>query len=289
MTYYGVYANDELYHHGIKGMKWGVRRYQNEDGTLTYAGKVRYGGVQNDDGSLKILKSDSKTTRTVKSDYNRMSDQEFMNKYSASKKTYLKRVQRQGDPYMHGPLAKAGKSLERTSQAAKSKIKETKAAIARIKSDPEFKKKTETAKKVAIGAAVVAGVALAAYGGYKLSKSESFNKAIANRYLKKADKSIYDYNLATKNATEFARRSRGFRSGMQYSNNADTVMKMHSRANANMQAAKSYLLDAEKHRRSASKYAGKATKYVNRAQAARYTGKKFTKTFGEYTYKTIRR
>lgn len=32
----------ELYHHGIKGMKWGVRRYQNEDGTLTAAGKKRY-------------------------------------------------------------------------------------------------------------------------------------------------------------------------------------------------------------------------------------------------------
>ena len=31
----------ELYHHGVKGMKWGVRRYQNEDGTLTAAGKKR--------------------------------------------------------------------------------------------------------------------------------------------------------------------------------------------------------------------------------------------------------
>ena len=31
----------EIYHHGIKGMKWGVRRYQNKDGSLTPAGKKR--------------------------------------------------------------------------------------------------------------------------------------------------------------------------------------------------------------------------------------------------------
>ena len=31
-----------LYHHGIKGMKWGVRRYQNADGSRTAAGKRRY-------------------------------------------------------------------------------------------------------------------------------------------------------------------------------------------------------------------------------------------------------
>ena len=32
----------ELYHSGIKGMKWGVRRYQDENGNLTAEGKKRY-------------------------------------------------------------------------------------------------------------------------------------------------------------------------------------------------------------------------------------------------------
>lgn len=36
-------SQDELMHHGVKGQKWGIRRYQNADGTLTNEGKIRYG------------------------------------------------------------------------------------------------------------------------------------------------------------------------------------------------------------------------------------------------------
>lgn len=40
----GFIISSELYHHGILGPKWGVRRFQNEDGTLTDEGRKRYYG-----------------------------------------------------------------------------------------------------------------------------------------------------------------------------------------------------------------------------------------------------
>lgn len=51
-------ANTEcLQHWGIKGQKWGVRRYQNSDGSLTPAGKKRYSNVHEDYAKAHIKKS----------------------------------------------------------------------------------------------------------------------------------------------------------------------------------------------------------------------------------------
>lgn len=55
-TEYILTANGELFHYGVKGMKWGVRRYQNSNGSLTSAGKKRYNDGGNKSDNKRIAK-----------------------------------------------------------------------------------------------------------------------------------------------------------------------------------------------------------------------------------------
>ena len=49
-------STNELYHHGIKGQKWGVRRWQNADGTYNEAGKKRYGGEKRNEKKAAVYR-----------------------------------------------------------------------------------------------------------------------------------------------------------------------------------------------------------------------------------------
>lgn len=62
-----MYYNNQIWHWGVKGMKWGVRRYQNTDGSLTDAGKKRY----DRDVAANEKKKDNKLSTDALQDPNR--------------------------------------------------------------------------------------------------------------------------------------------------------------------------------------------------------------------------
>ena len=73
MEYYGIHYDSVIKHHGIKGQKWGVRRYQNPDGTLTELGKKKlrtwHKRLSRKDykaqkASMKANKAEAKASRT---------------------------------------------------------------------------------------------------------------------------------------------------------------------------------------------------------------------------------
>lgn len=62
---YVLTTNGELFHWGVKGMKWGVRRYQNKDGSLTPRGRKRQKELSADEKERASRKNDLKNRRTM--------------------------------------------------------------------------------------------------------------------------------------------------------------------------------------------------------------------------------
>ena len=78
---------NELYHHGILGQKWGVRRYQNEDGSLTPEGRKRYYG-ENGELTAAGKKAFGKEKRRMSKKYYKVSDDAIRKNYSFAEAYY---------------------------------------------------------------------------------------------------------------------------------------------------------------------------------------------------------
>jgi len=114
-TIYTVNGQEfELQHHGVKGMKWGVRRYQNADGSLTPAGKKRYDKMS-DDQLQKTLYKQVKKARSAQSDWsNQWNVNNTIGKHSkAAQERYNQEYRKHILSDQYSAAAKKAKALDK--------------------------------------------------------------------------------------------------------------------------------------------------------------------------------
>lgn len=89
-VYPKVYAKDFIAHHGVKGQKWGIRRFQNSDGSLTPEGRTHYGvGSSLKKAGSAIGKAAGKTVRKA---LHRQTDEELDAEYQKAQKRNERRA-----------------------------------------------------------------------------------------------------------------------------------------------------------------------------------------------------
>lgn len=206
-TYY--YYGDTLYHHGIKGQKWGLRKYQNEDGSLTPAGREHYGYGQ--DRSLSGRIRDAQYRRASASANEASRNLKELRSIEKNARTNPNGINnsRISTAIRNRQIAKSEKQLREANDAKKelesiAKYKaEKRAEKEEYKNSDEYKARQEKIKKAAKIGLAVAGTALAAYGAYKLSEAiKDKNRIEAG---KRAAMNLYNANAP---ATMYARQSK---------------------------------------------------------------------------------
>ena len=92
---------NSLNHSGVRGQKWGVRRYQNKDGTLTNAGEKRVAKIENEHNQLTKSDTNSAQKRSIKD----VSDEELRSKINRLQ------MEKQFSELTKNPETKKGKSV----------------------------------------------------------------------------------------------------------------------------------------------------------------------------------
>lgn len=87
MWQYNYNVGQELYHHGIKGQRWGVRRFQNSDGSLTAAGYKRYYGSNRAYQADVEYRESKQNLKNAKREYNKTSV--FSKNYTQNRDNYI--------------------------------------------------------------------------------------------------------------------------------------------------------------------------------------------------------
>ena len=161
-TNFVLVNQNELYHHGIFGQKWGVRRYQNKDGTLTPAGKKRAAKLRNEYNQLtsgqRAHDASEQERRNTLPNYQNgfktnLSDEDIYrvvnrinleNKYFEAMKSIQPKVEQQADGFIKKTVKEAGSTLlnsaikglgEATSKAIKDKVAKVIAERAALNND----------------------------------------------------------------------------------------------------------------------------------------------------------
>lgn len=163
------YESNYLCHYGLKGMKWGQRRWQNVDGTFNAAGKARYFGA-NSDHRPDSVKEAKQKYKAARKEYNKA----FNNAYNHNHPYSFSKKRREAS---NARWEEAGKKAEALNKA-KSEYKQAKKSVS---GNREAK-----LKKAAKIGATIAAAGLVAYGGYKLYSSNKNNKSIKNAIMEEA-------------------------------------------------------------------------------------------------------